>query len=430
MFSALVALTLTPALCAILLKPHEPGARRGGLLAGFFERFNRLFDRLNHHYGRTAAHGARRALVVLGVLGVVIVLIAGLERITATGFVPDEDKGAVFMQLILPDAASQNRTVAVARNVQQIARKVPGVDTVVTVVGFDLISGTSASNAAFVIVRLKPWRERPGRQLNARSILIQLAMATRDLPQAIAIPFNPPALPGFGQVSGFSFMLQARAGQSADDLASVAGQFIAAAQKRPEIGRIATTFSATTPNYRVQVDREKVKKLGVPVNDVFTTFQTFLGGYQINDFTRFGRNYKVTMQAESQFRQQITNLSQLFVRNDQGDMVPLDTLTTASPSTGARFLQRFNLYRTAAFSGSPSRSGSERFGASGYWRRLRCSSSFRTESWPGASRGVCSRTRHCSGSVAAAICCCSGWRALAATRYARRFSGLCWLCWC
>jgi multidrug efflux pump len=357
MFSALVALTLTPALCAILLKPHAPDERRGPL-AGFFERFNHLFDRVNHHYGRTAAHGARRALAVLGILGVVVLAIGVLNRVTPSGFVPDEDKGAVFMQLVLPDAAAQVRTIAVARKVQQIARQVPGVDTVVTVVGFDLISGTSAPNAAFVIVRLKPWGERPGDNLSVRSVLFKLAMATRNLPEAIAIPFNPPALPGFGAVSGFSFMLQAQAGQSPQDLASVANQFVAAASKRPEIGRIATTFSANTPNYRVTVDREKVKKLGVPVDDVFTTFQTFLGGYQVNDFTRFGRNYKVTMQAEAPFRQEISNLSQLFVRNAQGDMVPLDTLTSATQSTGARFLQRFNLYRTAAFSGSQAQGAS------------------------------------------------------------------------
>jgi multidrug efflux pump len=358
MFSALVALTLTPALCAILLKPHVEGQRRGGPLAGFFERFNHLFDRVSHHYGRAAAHGARRALAMLGVLGGVVLAIGALQKITPTGFVPDEDKGAVFMQVILPDAAAQVRTIAVARKVQEIARQIPGVDTVVTVVGHDLISGTSASNAAFVIVRLKPWRERPGRDLGVRSILLKLAMGTRNIPEAIAIPFNPPALPGFGAVSGFSFMLQAQAGQSPQDLATVANQFIAVASKRPEIGRIATTFSANTPNYRVTVDREKVKKLGVPVNDVFTTFQTFLGGYQVNDFTRFGRNYKVTMQAEAPFRQEIANLSQLFVRNSQGEMVPLDTLTSATPSTGARFLQRFNLYRTAAFSGSQAQGAS------------------------------------------------------------------------
>jgi multidrug efflux pump len=182
---------------------------------------------------------------------------------------------------------------------------------------------------------------------------MQLAMATRNIPEAIVVPFNPPALPGFGAVSGFSFMMQARGDQTPAELAQVAGQFLAAAQQRPEIARITTTFSANTPNYRLEVDREKSRKLGVPVNDVFTALQTFLGGYEINDFTRFGRNYKVTMQAEPEYRTQISDIAGLFVRNSTGEMVPLDTLTTPHESTGARFLQRYNLYRTAAFSGAP-----------------------------------------------------------------------------
>jgi multidrug efflux pump len=256
------------------------------------------------------------------------------------------------MQAILPEAASQQRTIAVANRVQEIAHGVPGVANVQVIAGYDLISGTAASNGAFLIVRLKPWDERPGKDLHASTIVGKLAAATRSLPEAIVVPFNPPALPGFGAVSGFSMMLQARAGQSPEELAVVAGQFLAAASQRPEIGRITTTFSASTPNYRLEVDREKVKKLGVPVNELFTTLQTFLGGYQVNDFTRFGRNYKVTMQAESEFRQEMRDTGLLFVRNEQGAMVPLDTLTTAVPSSGTRFLQRFNLYRTAAFSGS------------------------------------------------------------------------------
>ena len=178
------------------------------------------------------------------ILGGVILAIGGLQRITPTGFVPDEDKGAMFMQVILPEAASQQRTVAVARKVKDIVRQMPGVANVQVIAGYDLISGTAASNGAFMIIRLKPWDERPGRDQHASTIVGKLAAATRRLPEAIAIPFNPPALPGFGNVSGFSMMLQARAGQSADDLAAVAGQFIAAAQKRPEIGRITTTFSA------------------------------------------------------------------------------------------------------------------------------------------------------------------------------------------
>jgi hydrophobe/amphiphile efflux-1 (HAE1) family protein len=349
-FSALVALTLTPALCIMLMKPH---AASDGPLARFFRRFNAGFDWLNVRYGRVAALLARRTLMVMLMLGVLVFVIASLFRSIPTGFVPDEDKGAVFMQVVLPEAASQERTAAVLAQVEQIARAIPGVDSVVGVTGYDLLSGTAASNGALVIVRLRPWGERTTADLGVRSILGRLYFATKDIPEAVVLPFNPPALPGFGSVSGFSFMLQARSDQTPLELAQVAQELIAAAQQRAEIGRISTTFSASTPNYQLFVDREKAKKLGVPVSDVFATLQTFLGGYQVNDFSRFGRNYKVTMQAESEFRQEVTDIARLFVRNRDGGMVPLDTLTSWEPGTGARFLQRFNLYRTAAFSGTP-----------------------------------------------------------------------------
>jgi multidrug efflux pump len=348
-FSALVALTLTPALCMMLMTPHEESH---GPVARFFKGFNSGFDWLNARYGVAAALLARRTLLVLLTLGVLVLVVAGLFRSIPTGFVPDEDKGAVFMQIMLPDAASQERTAAVLAQVQEITRAIPGVDSVVGVTGFDLLSGTSASNGAMVIVKLRPWAERTNPDLGVRAILGKLYFATKDIPEALVLPFNPPALPGFGAVSGFSLMLQARGDQTPDELAQVSQEFVAKAQARPEIGRISTTFSASTPNYQLFVDREKAKKLGVPVSDVFTTLQTFLGGYQVNDFTRFGRNYKVTMQAESEFRQEITDVSRLFVRNADGGMVPLDTLTSWEQRTGARFLQRFNLYRTAAMSGS------------------------------------------------------------------------------
>jgi hydrophobe/amphiphile efflux-1 (HAE1) family protein len=350
MFSAVVALTLTPALCIMLMKPHQESH---GLLARFFKGFNAGFDRLNARYGVVAATLARRTLMVMLTLAIIIGVTGGLFRSVPSGFVPDEDKGAVFMQVVLPDAASQERTEAVLRQVEPLVRAVPGVDSIVTVTGYDLISGTAASNGALVIVKLKPWAERTAPEQHASEIVKRLWFATKDIPEALVMPFNPPALPGFGSVSGFSFMLQARSNQSPAELSRVAQDFITAAQQRPEIGRITTTFSASTPNYQLEIDREKAKKLGVPISDVFTTLQTFLGGYQVNDFSRFGRNYKVTMQAESDFRQEVTDISRLFVRNKEGGMVPLDTLTTWQAGTGARFLQRYNLYRTASFSGSP-----------------------------------------------------------------------------
>ncbi|MBB6095174.1 multidrug efflux pump [Povalibacter uvarum] len=355
LFSALVALTLTPALCSMLLKPqeHDPHAEPKGPIRKFFHRFNRGFDRLNDRYGQAAGMGARRITLVVITLGVVIVAILGLLKITPTGFVPDEDKGAVFMQVILPDAAAQQRTLSVLDAVEEIVQAHPGVDAVTGVAGFDLISGTAASNCALVIVRLKPWEERKARDQHALAILQALMMKTQHIPEAVIFAFNPPALPGFGAVSGFSAMLEARGNQTPQELAQVTQQFIAAAQQDPAIGRITTTFSATTPNYRLSVDREKVKKLGVPVNDVFTTLQTFMGGYQVNEFTAFGRNYKVTIQADTEFRKEVRDIAQLFVRNGQGDMVPLDAVVSPTPSTGARFMQRYNLYRTAALSGTP-----------------------------------------------------------------------------
>jgi hydrophobe/amphiphile efflux-1 (HAE1) family protein len=353
MFSALVALTLTPALCVMLLKPHAAGDERRGPLARFFAAFNRGFDWLNDRYGSLAAVGVRRTLLALGVLGAVVLATAGMFRITPSGFVPDEDKRGLFVQVLLPDAASQERTIAVASKVMEIARAQAGVEKVVAVTGYDMISGTVTSNGAFLIIRLLPWEQRKTKELSFQGIMEKLAAATRDVPEAIVVAFNPPALPGFGAVSGFSFMLQARAGQSPQELASVTGDFIAAAQARPEISRVTTTFSANTPSYDLDVDREKAKKLGVPISDVFAALQTFLGGYEINDFTRFGRNYKVSMQAEPEFRTEIRDVSKLFVRNDRGEMLPLDTLTTAREGAGARFLKRYNLYRTAELSGSP-----------------------------------------------------------------------------
>jgi multidrug efflux pump len=355
LFSALVALTLTPALCTLLLRPrpegHEETAPRGPL-ARFFHGFNHQFDRLNHHYGNAAAMGARRVARVVMALGLVVVLIAGLLRITPTGFVPDEDKGALFMQVILPDAAAQQRTVRVLEEVEKIASAQPGVEAVTGVAGYDLISGTAASNCALVVVRLKPWGERD-RSQHASAILGALTMKTMHLPEAFVFAFNPPALPGFGAISGFSAMLEARGNQTPEELEQVTQQFLGTLSQDPSIGRVTTTFSASTPNYRLTVDREKVKKLGVPVNDLFTTLQTFMGGYQVNEFTAFGRNYKVTIQADTSFRTEVRDIAKLFVRNAAGDMVPLDAVTTPSPATGSRFMQRYNLYRTAALNGAP-----------------------------------------------------------------------------
>jgi len=352
LFSALVALTLTPALCVMLLKPRQEGGGMGP--AGrFFAAFNRGFAWITERYGAIVSGAIRRTLLVAATMAVLVVAIAGLFRMTPSGFVPDEDNGVVYMMVVLPDAAAQGRNIAVTREVQALVRAETGVEDVLAIIGFDIISGTAASNASFLVARLKPWSERTGASQHAFDIAKRLRAATAHVPEAFVAVFNPPALPGFGAVSGFSMMLQGKAGQTPRELAEGAQAFIEAARKRKAIGTISTTFSARTPNYVLDVDREKAKKLGVPVNDVFTTLQSFMGGYQVNDFTRFGRNYKVTVQADAPFRREVNDISRLFVRNGGGAMLPLDTLVSYRRDVGARFLQRYNLYPTAEFSGSP-----------------------------------------------------------------------------
>jgi multidrug efflux pump len=353
MFSALVALTLTPALCAILLKP-KTHTDNPGWVDRFFNGFNHLFDRMTGSYTGIAAAGVRRlgrVVLIMVVLGAALV---GLTKITPTGFVPEEDQGAFFVHTILPEAASSERTAKALRQVQGMLLKQEGVEGVLAIAGFDLMSGTAAPNAGMVVVQLKPWAERTTPELQASGIIQSMTPKLMlGIPEAAAFAFNPPALPGFGNVSGFSMMLQSRADHSPQELAAKTQEFIAAARNKPAIGRISSSFQANTPGYRLEVDRDKVEKLGIPLNDVFGAMQTYLGGSQINEFTRFGKNYKVTMQADADYRRDISTLSKLFVRSNSGQIIPLDTVVKAVPKTAPRFLQRYNLYSSADITGSP-----------------------------------------------------------------------------
>lgn len=353
MFSAVVALTLTPALCVIMLKP-KVHSDTPGLVDRFFAAFNRQFDRITSSYTNFTTASIKRLSRVVIVMLVLCVALVGLTKITPTGFVPDEDQGAFFVQTILPEAASVDRTNNVMDQIQTLIRKQDGVESVLSVSGFDLISGTAAPNAGLSIVRLKPWSERPEEDQHALSIIEHLnPQLMMSIPEAMAFAFNPPSLPGFGSVSGFSMMIQARGESTPEELSAKAQEFIVVAQKKAAIGRISTTFQTATPNYQLTVDREKVEKLGIPLNEVFAAMQTFLGGTQINEFSRFGRNYKVTMQADADYRRDISTLSKIFLRSKTGEIIPLDTVVTAKQSAGPRFLQRYNLYSTAEITGAP-----------------------------------------------------------------------------
>ncbi|MFV0277069.1 MAG: efflux RND transporter permease subunit [Parahaliea sp.] len=354
LFSALVALTLSPVMCASMLRAKDPEQMANpGLLQRFFNAFNAGFERFTGGYLKLTSRGVHALKRVVLFLIIFVIGIYALFQHTPTGFVPDEDKGGFFVQTILPEAASTERTEAVNKELAIKLRDLPGVRGVMDIVGYDLISGVAAPNAGLLVMELEDWAERttPDTQLGALIGQAQaIGNATRE---AVVLAFNAPALPGYGAVSGFSMMLQAQSGQSPTDLADVTQQFINAATARPEIGRISTTFAAATPNYELKVDRDKIKALGIPISDVFGTLQVFLGSLEVNDFTKFGKNYRVTLMADADFRRNVKTLSQLFVRNAAGEMVPLDTVVSVKPSTAPRFVMRYNLFPAAEITGAP-----------------------------------------------------------------------------
>ena len=353
LFSALIALTLTPALCALMLRPKAPVGTSRNPITRFFEAFNRGFDRLTNAYGRGVSAAIRASLVTVALMGVVFFVIMRLFAAVPGGFVPDEDQGYFFVQTILPEGAALSRTRAVVDRAEATVLEHPAVESAISIVGNDLVSGTAAPNAGFVVVRLKNWKDRHAPELQLRAVFRDLSRQLSSIPEAIVVPFNPPPIPGLGSTGGLSFMLQAPGGTPPTELMTVARQVIAAAQTRPEVSRASTSFSAGTPAYQLDVDREKAKKLGVPVNSVFTALQAFLGGVQVNDFSRFGSNYKVIVQAAPEFRRDVGALRNIFVKSSEGALVPMDTLVTPKPQAGTRFFMRYNLFRTAEINAVP-----------------------------------------------------------------------------
>lgn len=353
MFSALVALTLSPVMCASILKRKAEVEENPGLMTRFFQGFNRRFDQFTQGYLKLTGSMVR-ALKRLALFFVILIIgIYALSSVTPTGFVPEEDQGAFFVQALLPEASTTTRTEAVVNDVSEKLQALPGVEGVLGITGFDLITGVSASNGGLLVVQLEDWGDRQNAEEQLSALLGKAQAIGNQTEEAMVFAFNPPALPGYGAVSGVSMMLQAQRGQSPDELSAMTQQFIAAATARPEIAHLSTTYASATPNYRLEVDREKIKKLGIPVSEVFGTLQIFLGSYQVNDFTVFGENYRVSLQAEPEFRRDIKTLSELHVRNASGEMVPLDTLVSYEPSTSPRYIMRYNLFPSAELTGIP-----------------------------------------------------------------------------
>ena len=349
-FSVINALTLSPALCALLLKKPTPGR---GQVANFFKLFNRTFDWVTSHYGNIVGGLTRKATRSMLLLVMVVAGILIIGKFVPGGFVPEEDKGYVFVSVQLPEGASLQRSDEVLKQVETIVGNTPGVRSSVGIAGLSVLNMLNFPNSAMMFVGLKPWEERKAPELHASAITREWTRKFAAIPGARAFAFSPPPLPGYGMVGGFNVQLQDRSGGSIDQLAGYVRQFTEAVAKRPEIGRITTTFNVATPQVKVELDREKARALGVPVDSVFATLQTYLSGLYVNDFVRFGRVYKVFLQAEPQFTSKPDDIGQFYVRNNSGGMVPLNTLVTVNKMSGPNVVTRFNLYNAAEIMGAP-----------------------------------------------------------------------------
>jgi len=343
--SALNALTLSPALCAVVLRP--PREARGP-----FRWFNTGLDKTRNGYTRIVGSLARRSIIA-GLLIVAVGAAAGFLFVkTPTGFIPTEDQGALFVNIQLPDAASLPRTQQVVNQVEEIAKKQPGVADVITVTGYSLLSSASASNTALAVIVFEPWDERTTPETSLRGIYGSLSAAYSQIAEADILAFPPPAIPGIGATGGFDMRLEALGGQSPEELASVMQSFVVAANSDPAVSGAYSTFSAAVPTLNLQVDRDKSESLKVPVSTLFSTLGAQLGSLYVNDFNAYGRTYQVNLAADEEYRTDIDDILNLYVRNNDGQMVPVRTLATVESDLAPNLVFRYNNFASATINGS------------------------------------------------------------------------------
>jgi HAE1 family hydrophobic/amphiphilic exporter-1 len=353
LISAFVALSLTPALCSIMLRPMHINKESRGL--------NRFFFKFNEWFARTTAsytNGVRKCIKGAPYVVVVLVcIIAGtyfLFKTKATGFIPTEDEGRVYITYELPEASSTTRSLEVLDTMMSVLKRTPGIAHFAALGGLNVVTFATKSNSGTVFTQLKPWDQRKDKKLQLDSLMATLQKSFASIREANVVVISPPAIPGLGQTGGFSFELEQQ--ESTDDIKGferVVQTFTGAINKRPEISRAFTFFTAKTPGYQVDVDREKCKKLGVSISDVYSTMQTYMGSRYVNDFTLYGRNFRVMAQADTMYRNDIKNLEQYFVRNQEGQMLPLSTLVSYRVIENAPLISHYNLFRAAEFNGGP-----------------------------------------------------------------------------
>ena len=352
--SAVCALTFTPAMCALLLQRVKVRKARRGPLAWFFGGFNRVFERSRDGYVRSVAAMQRHAVIVMLTFGALLVAVWALITTRPTGLVPPEDQGYVLALVNLPPASSLERTNAAMSAATRIARDTPGVDGVVYISGFNLLTGQAVSYNGTAFIRLKPWEERKAPSEAVGSLVRTLTgRLNAQIKDASVLVLNPPAIRGLSTAGGFTFVLQNRIGSDTAQLSQVLQGLLAEARKRPEIGFVYSGFDPRIPQVEFQVDRDKVKSLGIPLSDVFFTLQTFLGSYYVNDFNLFGRTYRVLAQADGAQRSQPDGVNRFYVRTSDGaTMVPLSTLVSNRPMNGPQYIERYNVYSAATINGT------------------------------------------------------------------------------
>jgi multidrug efflux pump len=350
LLSAFSALSLSPALSSLLLKPHS---KSRGPLSFAFEKFNRTFEWATNRYLAGVGVLIRRSAFALIALALFWVAGAWLFKILPAGFLPDEDQAAFFVPVRLPDGASIDRTDAAVAKLEERLKKVKGIESWFVIGGTDFTTQTSASNVATMVVVAKPWEERKSKDLQLNAILAATQKAFSDVPEAFTAVFGFPPILGLSSTGGFQFMLEDRRGGELDQLGNVGDSLVDAARTHPEIGGIVNTFRSSVPGYNIDVNLDKLQTMGVPVSDAYNTLQTFLGGLYVNDFNRFGHTWQVLIQAEPEFRNQPSDVDRFYVRSVDGNMIPMGTLASIKPSNGPEVVFRYNRFRAIQILGSP-----------------------------------------------------------------------------
>ncbi|WP_394150957.1 efflux RND transporter permease subunit [Vibrio maritimus] len=348
--SSINALTLSPALCSLVLK------KGGGNTARWFQTFNRALERITLRYGQVAGFLVKKAVLLVTFFIIAVGAVTFLAKNTSTAFVPQEDKGILLVNVQLPDSASLSRTTETTDKLVNLVEQEPGIDGITVANGYAFMTGAAASNGASLFIKLKDWDTRNGFEGDHSSNAIAArinGMAAQQIPGAVVFAMGPPAVPGMGAASGFEFVLEDTLGRSRTDLAMVMQDVIQTANQQPEIAYTFSTFRANVPHYYVDIDREKAQQLGIPLSSIFQTLQGNLGSLYVNDFTMFGKNFRVTMQADAEYRSGMDDLQLFHVRSSKGEMIPLSTLVSYEQVFEPDVAWRYNMYRSAVIQGQP-----------------------------------------------------------------------------